>query len=555
MEMISRLLLTYLTNSLWIICIIAGIATVCSKLLRRAPSIYMHVMWVAALGIASFLPLVSLLHANSDSGAVTPLVQAGGQHLSSEAVPTAAPPQKFRLYWWHRSKSLPLTPFLTWVLVAGYAIFVSYRGARLGWAWKQTNRIRYAASSRPLPENLLAVAGQCFGALRVSPVAILYSSAIQGPLTLGIRKPVLILPERFFAQVTEGDLACALCHEISHIRRHDFLLNLIYEVLLLPLSYHPFALLIKTRVDQSRELACDETAAKFSTREAYARSLFSIAQSMSAGPSATTSGYALGLFDTNTLEERIMILLDKKNRLSKSWGRILAIGAVGCLLLVSMGAAAFSLQPAQSAVAPANDQGARTVERRQRSRPTRLAGGPTNDARVGPHIRVAEITFTASTIDKTEMDVDAFAREIEGLRNLRSEDWLEEVKERTDGFWQDHGFFKAQVDADSKLLSATSDEQVFSVTARVDAGAQYHLKKLEFSGAKAFTTSELESMMPIRPGEIFSTAQVRKGLETMRAACVSKGYKQCIPEVDTTLDDSDHTITLKLVITEEPQAK
>ncbi len=549
MEMISRLLLTYLTNSLWIICIIAGIATVCSKLLRRAPSIYMHVMWVAALVIASFLPLVSLLHANSNSGAMTPLVQAGGQHLSSEAVPTAAPPQKLRFYWWHRSKSLPLTPFLTWVLVAGYAIFVCYRGARLGWAWKQTNRIRRAACSRPLPENLLAVAGQCFGALRVSPVAILYSSAIQGPLTLGIRKPVLILPERFFAQVTEGDLACALCHEMAHIRRYDFLLNLIYEVLLLPLSYHPFALLIKTRVDQSRELACDETAAKFSTREAYARSLFSIAQSMSAGPSATASGYALGLFDTNTLEERIMILLDKKNRLSKSWGRILAIATVGCLLLVSMGAAAFSLQPAQSAdTSPSTGPDVKKFPARRSVHVRHNA----NDAGAGPHVRVAKMIITASTIDKTEMDVDAFASEIEGLKNLRSGGWLEEVEERTRDFWQSHGFFEPQVDTDSKLLSATPDEQVFSVTARVDAGAQYHLKKLEFSGAKVFTTSELEGMMPIRPGEIFSTAQVRKGLETLRAACVSKGYKQCIPEVDTTLDDSDHTITLKLVIAEGP---
>jgi len=163
--------------------------------------------------------------------------------------------------------------------------------------------------------------------------------------------------------------------------------------------------------------------------------------------------------------------------------------------------------------------------------------------------------ITASTIDKTEMDVDAFASEIEGLKNLRSGGWLEEVKERTRDFWQSHGFFKAQVDADSKLLSATPDEQVFSVTARVDAGAQYHLKKLEFSGAKVFTTSELEGMMPIRPGEIFSTAQVRKGLETMRAACASKGYKQCMPIPDTTFDDSDHTITLKLVIAEEPQSK
>src|SRR5579859_4471302 len=107
MEMISRLLLTYLANSLWILCIVAAVATVCSKLLRRASSTYMHVMWVVALVIASFLPLLSLLHASRDSGAATPLARGEYQRLPSEAVPTAALPQKFRFYWRHHSKSLP----------------------------------------------------------------------------------------------------------------------------------------------------------------------------------------------------------------------------------------------------------------------------------------------------------------------------------------------------------------------------------------------------------------------------------------------------------------
>lgn len=556
MAMMSRLLLTYLANSLWMTCITTGTAIVFSKLLRRAPATYTHMMWVAALVITSFLPLASLPDANHDHDAATALTQAAGnQSLSSKAAPMAGLPQKSKFSWQHLTRSFPLTPFLSWALAACYTTFVFYRGARLGWAWKQTSKIRCAACPHPLPENLAAVTARCFALLRVRPVDILFSSAIQSPLTLGVRRPVLIVPKPFCTQYSEGDLASAFCHEVAHIRRHDFLLNLIYEAVLLPLSYHPLAVLLKTRVDQSRELACDEAAAKLSTREAYARSLLNIAQSVGACPSAAASGYALGLFDTNTLEERIMILLDGKNRLSKNWGRVLAAGAMGCLALVSLGISAFSLQPAQSAASPTNRQETQTGTRPVARQAILPACASANDTQGGPHVRVAEITFTASTIDKTEMDLDAFARQIEALSNLRPECWLEEVKERTSGFWLSHGFFKVQVDADSKLLSATGDEQAFSVTARVDAGAQYHLKKLEFLGAKAFTTSELEAMMPIQPGEIFHTGQIKKGLETMRAAYVSRGYKQFTPIPHTIVDDSDHTITLKFNMEEGPQSK
>jgi beta-lactamase regulating signal transducer with metallopeptidase domain len=127
------------------------------------------------------------------------------------------------------------------------------------------------------------------------------------------------VPEWFLSQASQDELSSTLSHELAHIRRHDFLWNLLYELMILPISFHPAAALIKARIDQTRELACDEIAAEsMPTRTRYARSLLSIAQSIAANQRPATVGYAMGLFDANTLEDRIMNVLTKANRIRKT---------------------------------------------------------------------------------------------------------------------------------------------------------------------------------------------------------------------------------------------
>jgi len=117
-------------------------------------------------------------------------------------------------------------------------------------------------SSEPqIPLAMRTVVEQCHSLLGMKPVPILLSLEGKGPATLGIHNPVLVLPEWFFSQASEDELSSVLGHELAHIRRHDFLLNLVYELLILPISFHPAAALIKARIDQTRELACDEIAA------------------------------------------------------------------------------------------------------------------------------------------------------------------------------------------------------------------------------------------------------------------------------------------------------
>ena len=199
-----------------------------------------------------------------------------------------------------------------------------------------------------MPPAMRTLVEQCHSLLGMKPVPMLLSPEGKGPATLGIHNPVLVLPEWFLSQASEDELSSVLGHELAHIRRHDFLLNLVYELLILPISFHPAAALIKARIDQTRELACDEIAAEcLSTRTQYARSLLSIAQSMTANQRPATLGYALGLFDTNTLEDRIMNVLERANRVRKTRAQALVLATLTLLIVTCLGVSAVSIQVTQ----------------------------------------------------------------------------------------------------------------------------------------------------------------------------------------------------------------
>jgi hypothetical protein len=161
---------------------------------------------------------------------------------------------------------------------------------------------------------------------------------------VGFFKPVIILPETLLQATPSEELTSALCHEMAHVRRRDYLLNLICEFFFLPLAFHPSAWLLKRRIDETRELACDEAAAgRLLTPTAYARSLVSLAQSIAPLASALRPRYTLGVFDANILEERIMRLLDNRPQVSQRRGRLLLGGATLALALAALAAGAFSL--------------------------------------------------------------------------------------------------------------------------------------------------------------------------------------------------------------------
>jgi len=141
---------------------------------------------------------------------------------------------------------------------------------------------------------------------------------------------VLLLPPGFLSRVTEADLDAVLAHELAHIERRDFAKNLFYGFLSLPIAYHPALWLTTARLAESREMVCDEAAASSITgRDSYARALLRLA-SMLTEPMPIRTLHAIGIFDANIFERRIMSLTQKRTPLAPA--RRIALTA-SCIVL------------------------------------------------------------------------------------------------------------------------------------------------------------------------------------------------------------------------------
>jgi outer membrane protein assembly factor BamA len=136
-------------------------------------------------------------------------------------------------------------------------------------------------------------------------------------------------------------------------------------------------------------------------------------------------------------------------------------------------------------------------------------------------------------------------------------DEFQEVAVR--GALRERGYFHAQVDAESYLLSADSRERRYSVIFRVTDGLQYRLDDVLVKNASeptlptVFPPAQLRKLVPLRRGELFNVSKIRDGLETIMSLYGSKGYLDATIEPDTIVDDDQAVISLILNVDEQTQ--
>ena len=168
------------------------------------------------------------------------------------------------------------------------------------------------------------------------------SDQISGPATVGIRQHTLLLPPGFVEQLDAANLEALLAHEFAHMRRSDFAKNLVYGIVSLPVAYHPALWLARARLDETRELICDEMAAQaIGGRGVYARSLLRVA-SLLYGRARPAILHAIGILDANTFERRVMHLSRTQIPIART--RRTLILAACALLAVATCASALALR-------------------------------------------------------------------------------------------------------------------------------------------------------------------------------------------------------------------
>ncbi|MEM7244968.1 MAG: M56 family metallopeptidase [Acidobacteriota bacterium] len=171
-----------------------------------------------------------------------------------------------------QAATLPL--FLTWlsgVLVLAFTAARRYRTQRAQWL---------ATPWTELPEPLapsLHRAVRAIGLQRAPEVRV--SALAKGPAVVGLLRPIVVLPAALVETALEDDagrqqLEHVLLHELSHVRRRDPLTSTVVLGIQLLYWFHPAAWWARARLDELREMACDEAAARaLSDAAAYRRTL------------------------------------------------------------------------------------------------------------------------------------------------------------------------------------------------------------------------------------------------------------------------------------------
>jgi beta-lactamase regulating signal transducer with metallopeptidase domain len=339
MDTISRILLTFLLNSLWQIPLTAAVAALACRRMRTSPASHRHFVWVAALAAAILLPVAGIRAietASASQFAISLPAPDASLAKSTLSLPTQPPRHSPE----PNSATISVTETWTAILLRAYALFVLVRLARLIRAAVRTTRIRSAAHPAAIPELLERVLTRCQQAFGLTGVKLLFSAQVSGPVTAA---GAIILPQSLLIEAPEDMLTAAIGHEMAHIARHDFAGNLLYELLILPIGFHPAAWLIRNGIARTREMACDELVAhRLIDAAVYARSIVSIAAAMTALPQP---GYTLGVFDGDILEERIRSLVERpaeRIALNLNRARLLLVTGLSALALCAVIASALA---------------------------------------------------------------------------------------------------------------------------------------------------------------------------------------------------------------------
>jgi beta-lactamase regulating signal transducer with metallopeptidase domain len=362
--MTEHAIVEYVANVAWQVPLLAAGAAALIKLAR--PELRtQYWMWISVLALAVLLPMRgtgdeynsrpgSTTHQATEKSAPA-FLSAPAQTPSYHAALMSAGSHGLQLFKTAaiqaRGFTLQLSPRATLWFVAVYFVAIALAARRLLLSWLRARSLVRNAYDAELDLDSLRTFEQAGAALGIDLPRLCESTDIAGPMIVGIVHPVLLLPvaARHYAV---HELHAALLHELAHVRRRDYLANLLCETAMLPISWHPFALAIERRIQQTREMLCDEMAAtQMKSGDSYARCLVSVARQIMQQPVAAGHTQSLGFFDRNMLEERVMRLTSERSTMAHRGRAIHTMTGIAAMAAVLGIAISFHVKPAFAAVA------------------------------------------------------------------------------------------------------------------------------------------------------------------------------------------------------------
>jgi TonB family protein len=313
--------------------IILAAALCAARLLCRRSAAERHIFWTAAIGSAALLPLLApflpqwqpelvgrvaaVLPAISQTAAPQISAYGTGVVVHAEGIQPA--------------RSLNHILLATWLVGATIAILILIAAVlRLKWV-----AARAQCVSNP---RLTKAAGDLSRALGLKrPVRILESSQASMPVTWGFLRPQVLLPASA-AEWSEERLRVVLAHELAHVHRLDWLVQLLAETVRAVYWFNPLFWIASSRLHRESEQACDDAVVNLGVDgRDYATHLLELARALRASDQRWLP--ALAMARRPDLERRLVAIVNSTlNRRSVTRKRTFVVMIAAFCLAVPLAA-------------------------------------------------------------------------------------------------------------------------------------------------------------------------------------------------------------------------
>jgi beta-lactamase regulating signal transducer with metallopeptidase domain len=243
---------------------------------RRSPEVRYAIACAGLTAMLASAVATAALYRATDSALVSAdnirnAVAAGTlPRISTDDVPSSI----------NGAAAVPTVPFdavlssVVWGWLAGVtALLVRFAGG----CWR-VRRLRTAALAEAVSQ--WQSAGERLAVrLRLDvPFRVVESALVDAPGVIGIFRPVILLPVAALANLAPAQIEAILAHELAHVRRRDYAVNLLQTVAETLLFYHPAVWWVSARVREEREHCCDDVAVEICGEPAaYAAALAELA--------------------------------------------------------------------------------------------------------------------------------------------------------------------------------------------------------------------------------------------------------------------------------------
>jgi len=316
-----------LVHFLWQGSLIAGLYAAIRRCLPRTSSPHARYL-LACLTLSAMMaaPLITWSRLRPDEPVASPAYRIRNTPPPAPSALSTNLPESVRA----TISDVPPGHFLQWVvmiwLIGTTAFWVRLAGGWVVAARMQSILVRPASAEW---QQLLRRLGARIGLSR--PVRLLVSGLVQVPTVVGWLRPVILMPAGALGGLSAEDVEVLLVHELAHIRRHDYLVNLLQGIAEALLFYHPAVWWVSGHIRAERELCCDDVAVAVSGDAFnYARALAELESCRPAHLNAVVAA------NGGSLADRIGRLLGQSRPPARSGlGTIVVISAL--LVIVSYG--------------------------------------------------------------------------------------------------------------------------------------------------------------------------------------------------------------------------